>query len=71
MGDSKSKYHGCGCEISVEAQFVLNGVTVCDDCYLEVTNPVKACNSLAVYSTKRFQKQGGPEAVARLNKQKK
>jgi hypothetical protein len=57
--------------ISVEEQHILDGVTFCDYCYLEVTNPVKACNPLVVYSAKHFQEQGGPEAVAMLNEQQR
>lgn len=60
-----------GCEISVEEQNVLKGVTVCDNCYLEKSNPVKAYNPLAVYSAKRFMEPGGPEAVARLTEQQR
>ena len=55
VSDEKSKCQHCGCEISGEDQYILNGLTLCDDCYLEESNPVKACNPLAVYSAKRFR----------------
>lgn len=67
----KTKCQHCGCEISVEDQYVLNGLILCDDCYLEESSPVKACNPLAVYSAKRFQDSGGPEAESSLTDQQK
>ncbi|MCW4016859.1 MAG: ArsR family transcriptional regulator [Candidatus Bathyarchaeota archaeon] len=72
MSENKqNKCQQCGCPVSSEDQYVLNGVTLCDDCYLEEKNPVQACNPLAVYSAKRFQESGGPDADANLTEQQK
>ena len=71
VGDEKTCCQRCGCEVSVEDQYTVNGVTLCDDCYLEESSPVKACNPLAVYSAKRFQESGGPDGEAILTEQQK
>jgi len=63
----KVKCQSCGCEISCEESYVLDGLTVCDDCYLEKSHRVIACNPLATYSAKRFQETDGLEAKERLN----
>ena len=65
--NEKTNCQRCGCKISCEDQYIVNGLTLCDDCYLEESKPVKACNPLAVYSAKRFQESGEPEAEASLN----
>ncbi len=65
------KCKSCGCEISIEESYVLDGFTVCEDCYLEKSHQVIACNPLATYSAKRFQESDGLEAEERLNEQQK
>jgi hypothetical protein len=60
--NEKTVCQRCGCKVSCEDQYVVNGLVLCDDCYLEESNPVKACNPLAVYSAKRFQESNGSEA---------
>ena len=57
----------CGCEISVEDSYKLDDLTLCDDCYLEKSHRVKACNPLVAYSAKCFQESDGLEAKERLN----
>jgi hypothetical protein len=57
----------CGCEIPLEESYVLNELTLCDDCYLDRSHRVKTCNPLATYSAKRFQESDGLEATERLN----
>ena len=57
----------CGCKISCEESYVVEGVTVCDDCYLDKSHRVIACNPLATYSAKRFHDSDGLEAEERLN----
>ncbi|PVX26724.1 MAG: hypothetical protein CW691_00445 [Candidatus Bathyarchaeum sp.] len=68
---SKVKCQCCGCEISCDDSYVVDGLTVCDDCYLEKSHRVVACNPLATYSAKRFQDTDGLEAKERLNEQQK
>lgn len=35
------------------------GQTICEDCYMTVLSPPKACDPWAVYSAKSFSAQGG------------
>ncbi|MCJ7721297.1 hypothetical protein MUO98_02665 [Candidatus Bathyarchaeota archaeon] len=65
------KYQSCGSETSIEESYVLYGFTVCDDCYLEKSHHLIACNPLATYSAERFQESDGLEAEERLNEQQK
>lgn len=67
----KVKCQSCGCEILVEESYVYDGLTICDDCYLEKSHRVVACNPLVTYSAKRFQESDGLEAEERLNEQQK
>ncbi|PVX26240.1 MAG: hypothetical protein CW691_02030 [Candidatus Bathyarchaeum sp.] len=69
--NQKTSCQRCGCQVSSDDQYTVNGVILCDDCYLEESSPVKACNPLAVYSAKRFEAEGGPKAEERLNEQQK
>jgi late competence protein required for DNA uptake (superfamily II DNA/RNA helicase) len=57
----------CGDEISVEESYLVDDVRICDDCYLEKSQRVIACNPLVTYSAKRFQDSDGVEAKERLN----
>jgi hypothetical protein len=63
----KTTCQGCGCEISSEESYVMDNLTLCDDCYLERSHRVKTCNPLATYSAKRFQESDGLEPEKRLN----
>lgn len=67
----KEKCENCGCEISYDDSYVLDGLTICDDCYLEQSHKVIGCNPLAVYSAKRFQEYDGVDGKNRLNEQQK
>lgn len=68
MGETGNvKCQCCGCEVSCEDTYVVDGLTVCDDCYLEKSHRVITCNPLATYSAKRFQESDGLEAKERLN----
>jgi late competence protein required for DNA uptake (superfamily II DNA/RNA helicase) len=61
----------CGNEISDQESYVVDGLTICDDCYLERSHRVKTCNPLATYSAKQFQKSDGLDAEKRLNHKQK
>ena len=65
------KCQSCGCEVIVEDSYVLDGLPVCDDCYLEKTHRVLVCNPLVTYSAKRFQDSDGLKPKDRLNDQQK
>ena len=65
------KCQSCGSEISIENSYTINGLTICDDCYLEESHRVIACNPLAIYSAKRFQESDGIEAKEKLTELQK
>ena len=69
--NEQTKCQGCGCEISLEESYVLNDLTLCDDCYLERSHRVKTCNPLATYSAKCFQESDGLESKERLDEMQK
>ena len=68
---SITKCENCGCEISVNESYFHNGITLCDDCYLENIHRVMACNPLVIYSAKRFQDADGLKPEDRLNEEQK
>jgi hypothetical protein len=37
----------------------LHGQTLCEDCYIDILSPAKACDPWAVYSAKSFSKEYG------------
>ena len=63
----KIKCQSCGDEISINESYLVDGLRVCDDCYLENNQRVIACNPLVTYSAKRFQASDAVEAKERLN----
>jgi predicted HTH transcriptional regulator len=44
----------CGCDIPNEEIYTLNGKTLCEDCHMEETHPVKVCNPLPVMTAKKM-----------------
>ncbi len=67
----KVKCQSCGEEISVEESYLVDGLRVCDDCYLEKSQRVIACNPLATYSAKQFQASDEIQAKERLTDRQK
>ena len=49
-----TKCHICGCDLSDEEIYSLNGKTLCEDCHMEETHPVKICNPLPVMAAKKI-----------------
>jgi hypothetical protein len=43
----------CGREISDKEQYKYLGETLCEDCYIDIRYPAKACDPWAVYSATR------------------
>ena len=43
----------CGREISEKEQYEYLGGTLCEDCYIDIRYPAKACDPWAVYSATR------------------
>jgi hypothetical protein len=39
-----------------------HGQTLCEDCYMDVLSPAKACDPWAVYTAKSFSKEAGSGA---------
>jgi predicted HTH transcriptional regulator len=44
----------CGCDLSDEEIYSLNEKTLCEDCHMEETHPVKVCNPLPVMAAKKI-----------------
>jgi predicted HTH transcriptional regulator len=44
----------CGCDLSNEEICSLSGKTLCEDCHMEETHPVKVCNPLPVMAAKKI-----------------
>jgi hypothetical protein len=51
------------CNIVIEEgeEMELHGRMLCEDCYMDLLSPVKACDPWAVHSAKTFIKKQGPE----------
>lgn len=48
----------CGTAIEKDEIFEHGGRVLCEDCYLDVMNPPKACDPWAVYTAKSLGSQG-------------
>ena len=51
----------CNAVITEGEEKELYGQILCEDCYMDLLSPVKACDPWAVYSAKTFIKQQGYE----------
>jgi hypothetical protein len=51
------------CDIVIEEgeEMELHGQMLCEDCYIDLLSPVKACDPWAVHSAKTFLKEQGHE----------
>jgi recombinational DNA repair protein (RecF pathway) len=49
----------CGREISDNERYEYGGETLCEDCYINVRYPMKACDPWAVYSATRSRETLG------------
>ena len=61
----------CGREISKKEQYEYLGETLCEDCYIDIRYPVKACDPWAVYSATRSRETlglKGTEGLTELQK---
>ena len=52
----------CGCEISAEYSFTHFSQTLCEDCYIDVRSPAKACDPWAVYLATHSREAAGLKA---------
>ncbi len=55
----------CQTHIAAGEEKELHGRTLCEDCYMDVLSPARACDPWAVHSAKSFEKSGG--AVSEVN----
>ncbi len=65
------KCNRCGRGVSAENSYQYLGETLCEDCYIDIRYPAKACNPWAVYSaTRSRESQGlkGAEGLTDLQK---
>ena len=59
----------CGCDLSNEETYSLKGKTLCEDCHMEETHPVKICNPLPVRSAiKLIDSKDPKESLSELQK---
>jgi hypothetical protein len=56
----------CNREITEEQSYTHSGEMLCEDCYLDIRFPAKACDPWAVYSATRTREQSGLKGVAGL-----
>ena len=61
----------CGCDIREDEGRTYQGKTLCDDCYLDATTTVKACDPWAVYTATSSREQSGLKGEAGLTELQK
>ena len=55
------KCNRCGCEVPAENSYQHLGEALCEDCYIDIKYPAKACDPWAVYSATRSRESAGLE----------
>jgi recombinational DNA repair protein (RecF pathway) len=61
----------CGHEVSTDDSYQHGGETLCEDCYIDIRYPAKACDPWAVYSATRSRESlglKGAEGLTNLQK---
>jgi len=53
------KCNRCGCEITADNSYQHLGKTLCEDCYIDIRYPAKACDPWAVYTATRSRETLG------------
>ncbi len=61
----------CGCDLTDEEAIESGGKILCEECYMEASNPPKACDPLAVASAVSLRKQMGQKGAEGLTEQQK
>lgn len=56
----------CGREVSAEDSYQHLDETLCEDCYIDIRYPAKACDSRAVYSATRSRESQGLKGIEGL-----
>lgn len=57
------KCERCGADIGAGEEEDFHGQVLCEDCYMELLSPAKACDPWAVYSAKSFAESQGNKVV--------
>lgn len=57
------KCNRCGCEIPEGESYTYRGETLCEDCYIDIRMPAKACDPWAVHSATRFRERSGLKGI--------
>ena len=65
------KCNRCGCEVPLDNSYQHLGETLCEDCYIDVRYPAKACDPWAVYSATQSRESAGLEGTEGLTEQQK
>jgi len=65
------KCNRCGCEVPEEDCYQHLGEVLCEDCYIDVRYPVKACDPWAVYSATRSRESAGLKGTEGLTELQK
>ncbi len=65
------KCNRCGCEVPEEDCYQHRGEVLCEDCYIDVRYPVKACDPWAVYSATRSRESAGLKGTEGLTELQK
>jgi hypothetical protein len=66
LGLFSMKCDHCGSFIKEDESYDFNGKFLCEDCYFYETNPLKACDPLAVASALSIRKQLGQSGASGL-----
>ena len=60
------KCNRCGRELSINDSYQHLGETLCEDCYIDIRYPAKACDPWAVYSATRSRETVGSKGTVGL-----
>jgi hypothetical protein len=72
MAENKVVCANCGNSVPKDWTFEVTGGIICEDCYMDKEQTVKACDPLAVHSAKTVREltgQKGAEGLSELQKQ--
>ena len=65
------KCNRCGREVPAEDSYQHLGEALCEDCYIDIRYPAKACDPWAVYSATRSRESAGLEGTEGLTEQQR
>jgi hypothetical protein len=61
--EGRMKCDRCGAAVEPGEEREHLGETLCEDCYMDVLSPAKACDPWAVHSAKSFERHSGGKAA--------